>query len=477
VRPRSLTLRAVLLFAVMAALVVSVAGIYLYASMRATMIERGDAGLVGRVERFRALMQDTLTLDDLRARPALFENMLGNEQDVLVFIQPGQQPVVTVNPLGEALPGLTPVPIDRPLALADVRDAPTREGGRMRVVAAQARAADGAPLQIQAAHLLVSETRMLARYRNQIAAAVLLAFLSIALLGWVTLRRALRPLHAMAAQAARITPASLDTRLSLDDTPHELRELTASFNAMLDRLADGYQRLAQFSADLAHEIRTPVGALMGNCQVALYQRRAPEEYENLLACTLEELERISRLIENILFLARADDARAALNYADLDLSDELGKVADYFEGLAEERGIRIECESRGALRADLMLFRRALGNLVANAVRYADPDSVVRLSAHAEAQAVRICVDNQGPPIPAERLGKLFDRFYQGDAARSTATDSSGLGLAIVRAIMALHGGSAAAENADGGRIRFTLRYPAAGEPRRGRNAADTAAG
>ncbi|HEY0293874.1 MAG TPA: heavy metal sensor histidine kinase [Bordetella sp.] len=464
-RSRSLTLRAALLFALVAALVVSAAGVYLYASMRVTMIGRGDTGLVGRVERFRALLPDTLRLDELRARPVLFENMLGNEQDVLVFSPPGQPPVVNVNPLGEPLPQFAPVPIDQPLSLADVRDAPTREGGHMRVVAALARSADGTLLQIQAAHLLASETHMLARYRGQIAAAVLAAFLSIALLGYVTLRRALRPLRAMAVQASRITPASLDTRLSLADTPHELRQLTASFNAMLERLADGYRRLTQFSADLAHEIRTPIGALMGNFQVALYQRRAPEEYENLLATGLEELERISRLIENILFLARADDAQAALAYAELDLPAELGKVAEYFEGLAEERGIRIEYKARGTLRADPMLFRRALGNLVANAVRYADADSVVRLAASAEPGAVLVGVDNQGPPIPSERLGKLFDRFYQGDAARSAASDSSGLGLAIVRAIMTLHDGSAAAENTAGGRVRFTLRYPTPGEP------------
>ena len=462
-RNRSLTLRAALLFAVVAALVVSAAGVYLYASLRANMIKRSDANLIGLVERVRILLQDTLRLDELRARPVLFANMLGNEQDVLIFSLPGQPPVVSINPDDEPLPDLKPIPPGQDLALSDVHDAPTREGGRMRAVAALVRSVDGALVQIQATHLLVNETRMLARYRDQVIGAALLAFLSIALLGYAMLYRALRPLRAMAAQASLVTPASLGTRLQWEDSPHELRELTVSFNAMLDRLADGYQRLAQFSADLAHEIRTPIGALMGNCQVALCQRRSPEEYENLLAAGMEELERISRLIENILFLARADDAQAALAPVELDLSAELGKMADYFEGLAEERGIRLEHEAGGMLRADPMLFRRALGNLVSNAVRYADADSVVRMSARAESGAVLIRVDNQGAPIPSERLGKLFDRFYQGDAARSAASDSNGLGLAIVRAIMTLHAGSAAAENTADGRIRFTLRYPGAG--------------
>jgi two-component system heavy metal sensor histidine kinase CusS len=466
-RHRSLTLRTALLFALLAALVVSMAGVYLYKSMETSMIARSDVGLVGRVDRFRALLGDMLTLDEIRSRPVLFENMLGNEQDVLIFRIPDADPVMDINPGKQAMPPFAPVPLDRTLTLADVRAAPTAQGGSMRVVSAMTRTVDGQAIEIQAAHVLLGETRMLRVYRNQIALAVAVAFLSIAGLGYLALRRGLRPLRAMAAQAARVTPASLDQRLNLADTPHELREVAASFNAMLDRLADGYQRLTQFSADLAHEIRTPIGALMGNCQVALYQRRTPEEYETVLASGLEELERLSRLVENILFLARADNAQSALAYANLDLDAELQRVAEYFEGLAEERGIRLQCRGAGGVRADAILFRRALGNLVANAVRYANADSVVTLSTETGEDAVLIHVDNRGTPIPPDLLHKLFDRFYRADLSRSASSDASGLGLAIVRAIMALHGGSARADSSPDGRIRFTLRYPIAGSPPR----------
>ncbi|WP_066631640.1 heavy metal sensor histidine kinase [Bordetella sp. H567] len=461
-RRRSLTLRTALMFALLAALVVSMAGVYLYKSMEASMIFRGDVGLVGRVERFRMLLRDTLTLDEIRARPALFENMLGNEQDILIFRMPRTGPVMDINPGGQTLPAIVPVAQDQPLATGDVHPALTAQGGAMRVVAAMTRTVDGRAVEVQAAHLLVNETRMLRDYRRRIALATAAAFLSIAMLGYLALRRGLRPLRAMAAQAARITPANLDQRLNLADTPQELREVAASFNAMLDRLADGYQRLTQFSADLAHEIRTPIGALIGNCQVALYQRRTPEDYESVLASGLEELERMSRLVENILFLARADNAQSALDHAQLDLATELARVADYFEGLAEERGIQLRCEAAGHVHADAILFRRALGNLVANAVRYADADSTVTLSAETTADAVLVHVDNHGAPIPRERLGKLFDRFYRADVSRSAGSDASGLGLAIVRAIMALHGGSARVESSPDGHIRFTLRYPAA---------------
>lgn len=466
---RSLTLRTALMFALLAALVVSIAGVYLYMSMEASMIVRGDVGLIGRVERFRSLLRDTLTLDEIRARPGLFENMLGNEQDVLVFRIPGAGPVMDVNPGQQPLPALVPVPEERPLTPADVHRATTAQGGPMHVVAAMTHTVDGQAVEVQAAHLLLSETRMLSAYRRQIALATAAAFLSIAILGYLALRRGLRPLRSMAAQASRITPASLDQRLNLADTPHELREVAASFNAMLDRLADGYQRLTQFSADLAHEIRTPIGALMGNCQVALYQRRTPEDYESVLASSVEELERLSRLVENMLFLARADNAQSAINRVHLDLSAELHRVADYFEGLAEERGLRLRCEATGRVYADAMLFRRALGNLVANAVRYADADSTVTLSAQAAPDAVLIHVDNRGTPIPPERLDKLFDRFYRADGSRSAVSDASGLGLAIVRAIMTLHGGSAGVTSSPDGAIRFTLRYPAAPSGHAGR--------
>ncbi|CAM3343918.1 Sensor protein [Bordetella sputigena] len=463
---RSLTLRTALLFALLSALVVSMAGMYLYKAMESSMLARSDVGLIGRVDRFRALLRDTLTLDEIRARPGLFENMLGNEQDVLVFRIPDAEPIMDVNPGHQALPRVAPVALDQPLTRADIHSGTTTTGGAMRVVAAMARTMDGRQLEVQAAHLLVNETRMLAAYRDQIALAVAAAFLSIAVLGYLALRRGLRPLRAMARQAARVTPASLDQRLNLADTPHELRELTASFNAMLDRLADGYERLTQFSADLAHEIRTPIGALMGNCQVALYQRRTPAEYESVLASSLEELERLSRLVENILFLARAENAQSALDYVRLDLETELRRVADYFEGLAEERGLRLECSASGSVHADAMLFRRALGNLVANAVRYANAESVISLSARTTNDAVLVHVDNRGVPIAQDRLHKLFDRFYRADLSRSAGSDASGLGLAIVRAIMALHGGKAWAESSPDGHIRFTLSYPAAASRR-----------
>ncbi len=465
-RALSLTLRSAMLFALVAALVVSGAGWYLYGAMRQEMTTRSDFQVTGRVEYFRNLLSQRFPLERLTANTGLFENMLGNEQDVLIFQRPGQKPLINVNPAGLNLPPMIPTPAGKPQLLSAVQSGQTAQGVPLRAVSALVRLEDGNLLQISAAHVMANEQKMLARYLWRIVAAVVVAFILIALLGYWVMRRGLQPLWRMAAQAAVITPNTLSTRLSEQGAPKELQQLTRSFNAMLDRLNEGYQRLTQFSADLAHEIRTPVGALMGQCQVALYQSRSVEEYQALLSNNMGELERISRMVENILFLARAGEGQAVLNTSRLDIAQELQRVADYFEGLAEERGITLVCQGEGQLLADAMLFQRALSNLVANAVRYADKNSQIQLQVLSQPTGETVIqVVNQGPPISPIHLDKLFDRFYRADAARSAGSHASGLGLAIVRAIMTLHGGVSCAYCSAGNnaaRITFSLIFPAA---------------
>ncbi|MEO3991816.1 heavy metal sensor histidine kinase [Pseudocitrobacter cyperus] len=440
----SLTLRSAILFALIAALVVSAAGGYLYNAMRQEMIYRSDLQVIGRIEYYRNVLSKRFPLDRLVANTGMFENMLGNEQDILIFQIQGQAPLINVNPANYTLPPMTPTSGDHPQRLSEVQAGMTEQGVPLRGASGLVTLEDGRVLQISVAHVMVNEQKMLARYLWRVIAAVVAAFLVIALLGYWVMRRELRPLRRMATEAAAIAPNTLATRLSEQDAPQELQQLIVSFNAMLDRLNEGYQRLTQFSADLAHEIRTPVGALMGQCQVALYQSRSVEEYETLLTSNMEELERISRMVENILFLARASNAQSVLIYRNLDIAVELQRVADYFEGVAEERGICLSCEGGGQLRADAMLFQRALSNLVANAVRYADEESHIILRVSTEKGRQVIQVINQGAMIAETHLDKLFERFYRVDAARSS--HASGLGLSIVRAIMTLHGGEVRAQ-------------------------------
>lgn len=455
-RQPSLTLRSTLAFAVVAMLAVASAGMYLYETMKASVMTRSDHAVLARLDHFRKLLQYDLTLETLRSSPQLFENMLDSEDDIFVIGEPGKSPVIMVNPLHAALPQMPVISANAPLSADDMRSGMVRGDVPMRAATVEA-VSGGKVVHLTAAHLAVKEMATLDNFRDRILISIALAFAVTAGLGYLLLRRGLRPLRNMAAHATAITPARLDSRMDSRDTPVELQQLSDAYNGMLDRLADGYQRLTQFSADLAHEIRTPVGSLMGHCQVALRQPRSADEYQMLLASNLEELERISRMVESILFLARADDAQAALNRQSLSLADEVQRVTGYFEGLAEERQMTFSVSGDGQLNADPLLLRRALSNLVANAIRYADESSEIEIRVVDNGDERRIEVENQGPVLSESALGKLFDRFYRADASRHQSSDSNGLGLAIVAAIMQLHGGDVAVNQPRQGRICFAL--------------------
>ncbi|MFK4073742.1 heavy metal sensor histidine kinase [Ectopseudomonas khazarica] len=460
-RQPSLTLRSTVAFSMVAMLAVAGAGIYLYQTMKTSVLVYGDHVVMGRLEHFRKLLHYELAIEKLRDGPQIFKNMLDSEDDIFIIEEPGQPPVIQVNPLNVTLPELPVIGQDTKLSVSDLRSGVTDSGIMLRA-ATVVTTSGGREVHLTAAHLMSKEMAMLAAYRERIYLAVALAFLVTALLGYLVLHRGLRPLRKMAAHAAAITPERLHSRMDSADTPVELQQLSDAYNAMLDRLAQGYQRLTQFSADLAHEIRTPVGSLMGHCQVALRQRRSEDDYQALIASNLEELERISRIVESILFLARADEAQAVVERQKLSLHDESQRIADYFEGLAEERQITFQITGNGSVLADPLLLRRALSNLVANAIRYANEGTEILMQVTQTHRGARIEVENQGPVLSDETLSKLFDRFYRGDASRHQRSDSYGLGLAIVVAIMQLHGGQVGVEQPRPGIIRFSLSFPGA---------------
>jgi two-component system heavy metal sensor histidine kinase CusS len=460
---RSLTARTTVLFASIACVVIGTLGAYFYHSAELSLERRADVVLTGRVEHFSRIVRDLYSVNELKNRPLLFETMLGAEEDVLLFRRPGEAPFIDVNPGNIAVPALRAGAEDRPPALSDIRQTLLPNGVPVHWAIATVKAReDGSEVEVIAAHPMTQEVRMLAEYRNRIVLATLIGMAAATLLASYVLRRAFRPVREIATRAAQISPTSLSVRLDSEAAPVELRQLTHAFNAMLDRLADGYQRLSQFSADLAHEIRTPVGALIGQTQVTLAKPRETDEYQQLLESNLEELNRLSNIAENILFLAHADHAALSIDREPVDLRAELVRIADYFEGPADERGMRFTVEAQGVASVNPMLCRRAINNLVVNAVRYGAGDTVVRLSGTQDEQGATVVVENDGAPIPGEQLDRLFDRFYRADAARSAFTESSGLGLAIVKAIMHLHGGTARVVCPVPGVVRFELRFPGA---------------
>jgi two-component system heavy metal sensor histidine kinase CusS len=461
----TLAARMTALFAVIACLVVTALGMYLYSSARQALEIRADYTLIGRVEHFRNLLHDLYNVEQMERRPALFESMLGNEQDVRIFRRPGEAPFIRINPDNQTPPPMTPVAVGVPLTIAALHDGARADGVRVRWVAALAEVGDsGDTVEITAAYVMAQESGMLTAYLLRVVGAVALTVLLTTVFGYIALKRGLATLTAMSRRAAEITPLNLTARLPGADAPAELHSLANAFNAMLDRLEGGYAHLSQFSADLAHEIRTPVNVLMGQTQVTLAHGRTAVEYEQVLESNLEELTRISRIIENILFLAQTDHATLTVERAPLPLADELKKIAEYFEGVAEERGMRFEIDASGAAYANAVMWRRAVNNLVVNAVRYGEAGSVIQLGAHADGQGATVTVGNRAEPMSQQQMDRMFDRFYRGDQSRSEYTESNGLGLAIVRAIMVLHGGSATAASAQDRQIRFSLHFPPAAE-------------
>jgi two-component system, OmpR family, heavy metal sensor histidine kinase CusS len=330
-----------------------------------------------------------------------------------------------------------------------------------RGVAVQALLRDGAVLTIVVGRSIDDVLDILSGYRNTILRAIALGAFVAIVLSYLLVHRALRPLHDITEEASRINVEGLNVRFSLNNRAPELHEISVSMNEMLTRLERGFSLLAQYTENLAHDLRTPVNNLRGQTEVLLSRERSIEEYQTLLVSNLEEYERLSRMIESILFLTRAENAQIALRRADLDLEEQLQQVAEYFEGLADESGVSLNVRASGTIKADAMLFRRAISNLIANSLRYTPRGEVIELATALVPGGTVVSITNPGPEIASEHLDKIFERFYRIEEARTNSASSTGLGLAIVRSIMELHEGRASAENGQGF-VRFCLFFPAA---------------
>ncbi|OYV52911.1 MAG: hypothetical protein B7Y73_00165 [Acidocella sp. 35-58-6] len=281
--------------------------------------------------------------------------------------------------------------------------------------------------------------------------------------GRLAAAHALAPVARIAKVAQSITPAQLSRRIPLvPPWPRELTGLVQVFNQMLENLESNFARLSRFSADIAHELRTPLSNLNGSLEVCLTRSRSSEEYRDAMASALEDGRRLTGLIENLLFLARVENPSHALRQERFEVSELCAWVITQYEAQAQAKELRIRTEGTATLYADALLFRQAVGNILANAVRHAPPGSDITLRiSGAPANGVDIEIVDQGPGIATEHLPRLFDRFYQTDPARGhKAAQGSGLGLSIVRSIMELHGGQAVIESARGQGTCVRLHFP-----------------
>lgn len=272
-------------------------------------------------------------------------------------------------------------------------------------------------------------------------------------------RRSLRPLAKLTRSLEGIDPSHLHERIGPANWPRELQPVAAAYDGMLARLEDSFVRLSQFSADLAHELRTPVGNILGEAQVTLTRARSPEEYRAALESTVAECERLSLIVDNLLFLARAEGKDRHIERTLINGRAAAEKITAYYETLAEDQGVTIGCSGEGQILADPVLFDRALGNLVDNALRFTPKGGEIRIDLSQNNGQVAVAVSDTGSGIPEEAQPRVFDRFFRADPSRNSS-GSTGLGLSLVRSIMELHGGSATLKSKVGRGTTVTLSFP-----------------
>ncbi|GMQ87889.1 MAG: Cu(+)/Ag(+) sensor histidine kinase [Gammaproteobacteria bacterium] len=317
---------------------------------------------------------------------------------------------------------------------------------------------DGQAYTIAVALPIDYHLQFLDSFRYTLWLMIASGFAIISLMGWIVVRHGHAPLHNIITQMRHISANRLNTRLSPEAVPRELTDLAVSFNEMLGRMEEAFLRLSNFSADIAHDLRTPVTNMMTQTQVALSQTRTVDEYREILYSNIEEYENMAQMISDMLFLAQADNGAGNQDVTDVELATEAGILFEYYEAWAEERGVTLTLEGTATASGDRLMLRRALGNLISNAIRHTPGGKAVRVElSTSENGEISIVVENPGAEIPPEHLPRLFDRFYRVDPARQEG--GTGLGLAIVKSIVDAHDGKIDVMSS-AGRTRFQITLP-----------------
>ena len=442
-RRLSLGTRLALLFAACTAAVSLGAGLLFNRASEQHFVELDQQLLESRLSLFRSQLAGLKSPEQLQARLPALRNELSHQADLALRID---------GPDGanwfasrDGLPGTPPAS-----ALTTLH----ADGVDYRSLAA-------APDNHTAARLtlfldITHHQHFLQGMQRLIWLTVGLSALATALLGAWAARSGLRPLRQMGRVAASVSARSLTTRLPVAQMPEELAELATTVNAMLQRLDDAFQRLSAFSADIAHELRTPLSNLLTHTQVTLTRPRSLEEYREALHGNLEELQWMAQMINDMLFLAKADHGLLVPGQAPLVLHEEVDALLEYYAPLAEDSGVQMLREGEALLQGDRHMLRRALSNLLDNALRFTPAGGQIKVTL---GPGPRIGVANTGAAIEPAVLPRLFDRFYRVDPARREgSSEHAGLGLAITRSIVQAHGGSIRAQCEDGW-TRFLIEF------------------
>lgn len=458
---KSITFRLTLLFASASTAVLLLLGLLIGNSVEHHFEEQDMEVLSGKMELTRHALEKVHSQSDLDAlSQQLDDSLVGHHGLAVVVVAPSGQTLFVTS--GAEFPQAllaqpSSMSISRPIVWK------TRDGVPLRGISemVQTGIKGEKPAVVAVATDITHHEHFMSSFRFTLWSVVVLAALITGLLGWMSARRGLAPLHAIKREAAAITADRLHSRLPTDDIPVELVDLADTLNQMLTRLEDSFQRLSDFSSDIAHELRTPVSNLLTQTQVMLSRARSIDEYQDVLASNAEELERMAKMIADMLFLAKADNDLVVPHLETVDLRVEAEGLASFYEAVAEENGVTLTVEGNATVRGDRLMLRRAMGNLLSNAFGHTPRGGCVRIRiGETDGRMATIQVENSGETIPPEHLPRLFDRFYRTDPSRQRLVDGVGLGLAITRSIVRAHGGFVSAGSV-GGTTVFSLQIPA----------------
>ncbi|MDO9179287.1 MAG: heavy metal sensor histidine kinase [Agitococcus sp.] len=457
--PNTIAVRTSLLFTMLAAGVLIVMGLMIRSSVSHHFNELDSALLEGKLELIHHILLDNTAPDDA-ARIQQLSNSLVGHHDLVVRVD---------RPAGHTFfaEGHTTIPDQALLKpqfmrskLAFKLSAWVADGIAYQGFAAQLPTGRNNDVFIVAIGTETTHHQMfLHDFERQLVLVGGSGLLLIALLSWLAARRGLRPVQTMAVVAEGISAQQLQQRLASESVPLELQPLARAFNAMLDRLGDSLQRLSEFSSDLAHELRTPINNLMTQTQVSLAKPRTAQDYQEILYSSLEEYERLARMISDMLFLAKADNGLVVPHHQTVELAAEIDALLEFYDALAAEKSIHLQREGQGVVLGDSLMIRRAFSNLLSNAIRHSHVGGTITISITQEANTRTVQIENTGADIPAEQISRIFDRFYRGDASRQRTDEGAGLGLAITKSIVQAHHGDVSVISGQG-KTRFSVKLP-----------------
>jgi len=463
-RTRSVTFRLTLFFAAVSTAVLLAVGYLVGALVDRHFLEQDLIEFDGRIELVRYLLAKVRSRSDLDRVPQFLDDALVGHPGLSITVI-GPEGRVLFASSDSVFPN-APLESRSNAKISEARRPAVWESGGhafREIVAALPTGIAGMPPTTVFISVNIDHQReFMAVFRRILWFSIASGILLTGVLGWIAARRGLDPVRRIAALARSISASRLGDRLSFETVPAELSDLASAFNAMLARLEDSFRRLSDFSSDIAHELRTPVGNLVTETEVALSRARSADEYREVLYSNLEEYHRLSRMIGDMLFLAKADNGLIVPRQEKVNLDVEARGLFAFYDALAEEKGVGLVLEGAGTVLGDRLMIRRALSNLLSNALRFALRGNSVRVSIdRLDSGETRLAIENPGDDIPPEHLQRLFDRFYRVDASRQKASDGTGLGLPITKSIVEAHQGTIMASSANGA-IRFEIRFPAA---------------